>query len=127
MRIQRLTGRCQLRMGERIVLAIEAEQTRHVDNPLVHLPSLGLPGHLFEEILEEAIGTAQPAGQQVNPGTATESLACDHASKRTERRLLCVREFEEGCLNNARHALTLPHIRLWVRISWSLRRLTRCG
>ena len=71
-------------MGQRIVLAVEAEQSWHIDDPLVHLPPLGLPRHLLQQIFEEVAGATQPARQQICPGAAAESLARDHAAKRAE-------------------------------------------
>jgi hypothetical protein len=81
--IQCLTSRDQVGVRKWIVLAIEAEQSRHVDNPLVHLSPLRLPRHLFQEVFEEAAGAAQPTGQQIYPRATAESLAGNHAAKRS--------------------------------------------
>ena len=75
-------------MRQRIVLAVEAEQSRHVDDPLVHLSPLSLPRHLLQEILKEGAGATQPAGQQIHPGATAERLAGDHAAKRPEREVV---------------------------------------
>jgi hypothetical protein len=71
-------------MRKWIALTVEAEQSRHVDHPLVHLSPLGLPRHLLQEFFEEVADTPQPAGQQVYPGAAAERLAGDHAAKRSK-------------------------------------------
>ena len=42
---------------QRVVLAVPAEQPRHVDHPLVHLPTLGMPRHAPDEPEEEVVRT----------------------------------------------------------------------
>ena len=78
-------------MRRRILLAVEAEQSRYVDDSLVHLPPLSLPRHLLQQILKEGAGATQPAGQQIHPSAATEGLAGDHAAQRPESEVVgCV-------------------------------------
>ena len=72
-------------MGERVLFAVEAEQPGYVDDAIVHLPPLGLPRHLLQQLIKQSAGAAQPARQQIDPGAAPQILAGHHATKRTER------------------------------------------
>jgi hypothetical protein len=108
--IQGLTGRHQIMVRKWIVLAIEAQQSRYVDNPLVHLSPLGLPRHLLKEIIKEAAGAAQPSGKQVHPGTSAETLPSDHAAQRPQREMLGWYQIKQRGLNNAGHRFILAQI-----------------
>ena len=72
-------------MGQRIVLAIEAEQSGYVDDPLIHLALLSLPWHVLQQILEERVCATHPAGQQIHPCTAAQRLTADHSAQWSER------------------------------------------
>jgi hypothetical protein len=61
-----------------IVLAIEAQQSRHVDDSLVDLSPLGPPRDLLQEVFKETAGAAQPAGQQVYPRATAQRLPGHH-------------------------------------------------
>ncbi|MBA3527974.1 MAG: hypothetical protein H0T91_01405 [Propionibacteriaceae bacterium] len=65
---QRIPRLDQDRMRQWVAFAEEAQQSRHIDDPLIHLPPLRLPRHGVDELVEERVSSAEPAGQQVDPG-----------------------------------------------------------
>ena len=54
-------------VGQRVALAVEAEQAGHVDDLVVHLAPLGVPGHALDQPGEQVVGAVQPARQDVDP------------------------------------------------------------
>ena len=70
-------------MGQRLTLAVVAQQPGDVDDAVVHRAALRPPGHVLEQPLQQAL-TAHPAGEQVDPRTPCE-LVADGAGQGAER------------------------------------------
>ena len=69
-RVVRVEGRLdgvEHRVGQRVALAVEAEQAGHVDDLVVHLAPLGVPRHALDQPGEQVVGAVQPARQDVDP------------------------------------------------------------
>jgi hypothetical protein len=114
-RVEELPGGDQVGVGQRVAVAVEADQPRHVDHPLVHLAALGPPRHLGLQVVKQRPGSAQPAGQQVYPRPAAEYLAGDHAAQRSEGQVALgrlVAEIEQRRLYGGAHAASLAQFAL---------------
>ena len=101
-------------MRERLVAAVPAQQPRHVDLAVVHLPPLGAPADVAEQRLEHRLGAVDPAGQVVDPGAAGQLVAADPAGERAEGRLLG--EVEHRGLMSKSHRPSVRHVRTQVLI-----------
>ena len=51
---------------------VEADQPRHVEHALVHLPALGAPRDLRHQLVEQPVGVREPAGAHLHPRAAAE-------------------------------------------------------
>ncbi len=103
-RAERLPGPGQDGVGQRPVLPVVREQARYGDHPLVHLPLLGLPGHLRHQLFEQLVGAGQPPRQHVDPRAVAEHGAPD-GRQRVQADLVGL--VEEGALKVDRHGLSL--------------------
>src|SRR5580704_12347062 len=61
-------GLVEHRMGQRLVLAIEGQETGHIHRTVVHLPAFRLPGNRVHQLFEQRGSADDPAGEQFDPG-----------------------------------------------------------
>jgi hypothetical protein len=81
---ERVTRLVEQRVGQRLVLVVEAEQPRDVDHPVVHLAPLRPPRHLALEPQEEVVGAADPARPDVDPRAVRQLGAPNRGTERSE-------------------------------------------
>jgi MFS family permease len=105
-RSQRVGDLNEDRMGEWVADAEPAREAWIVDHPVVHAPPPAPPRHLLDELVEEGVGTADPAAAHVDPRHRVECDSLrghplvDLEGTRPEQRTL-VRD-HESTLANAR-------------------------
>jgi hypothetical protein len=80
MTVQSVPRLSEHRIGEQGIFAVPTQESRHVDDTLVHHPALGVPRHGLDETEEQLVGSRDPSGQVVDPGAASEL----GAAKRSE-------------------------------------------
>jgi hypothetical protein len=51
---------------------VEADQPRHIEHALVHLPALGAPRDAVVEFVEQPVGVREPAGAHLDPRAVAE-------------------------------------------------------
>src|SRR4051794_35104771 len=64
---QGVAGLIQCGMGELLTRAVIVQQSRHVDNVVVHRSPLGAPRDALDQIGEQLVGALEPAGEHVDP------------------------------------------------------------
>src|SRR4051794_25677172 len=64
-----IAGLVEDSVGQRLVLAVELQQPRHVDHAVVHRTSLAPPGHPRDQAFVELVGPVEPAWEGVDPRT----------------------------------------------------------
>src|SRR5262249_46045461 len=77
MRVQRLLGRVERRVRERLALLVETQQPWYVDDALIHRPTFRAPRDRIDQVLEELVGGAHPTPAQVDPGALGEHRAAE--------------------------------------------------
>ena len=87
-RVERLPRGGQHRVGQRRVLAVEAEQPGDRHHLVVHVPLLGPPRHRLQQPAEHRARPRRPSGPQVHPGAAAQRRPPHRAAERTERRFV---------------------------------------
>src|SRR6266496_3586468 len=108
---EEVAGLVEDRQRQFLVLPVEAEQPRHVDHPVVHLPALRLPRDIAREPFVHLIRPGQPPRQYVDPRTTTE-VRPPNRGQRTQRGIL--ERIQQRALKISTHATTLPEIRTFV-------------
>ena len=112
-RRERVSGGRQGRVGEHLVVAVEAQQARHVDDRVVHLAALGVPGHVAPQRRVEQVGAADEAGHDVDP-RAVREVSSAHLAQRVDDHVVI--EVEQRPLESG-HPVILDGIRTPVQRS----------
>ena len=103
---ERRLGLAEHRIRQRIRLAVEAVQPRHVDHPVIHLPPLGAPRDRAGQPGEQRVGAADPAWQHVDPRAAAQ-----RGPRRCERpRGGLLPAVQQRCLECKRHGTSLARV-----------------
>jgi hypothetical protein len=83
---QRLPGLVEQRVGQRVLLVVEAQQPGHDDLAVVHGPALGVPGHGVGQGLEQQVGAADPGTAHLDPGAVGQDRAFGVSRQRAHGR-----------------------------------------
>jgi len=103
---QQVTAHREGGVGKLRVLAVEAQQARHIDRAVVHPPPLRSPRHLPGEPGEQFTRPGQPSPLHVHPGAMREAQALRPQGTRCR----VIPEVEQRLLNGNTHANTISHV-----------------
>jgi hypothetical protein len=113
--VQRVAAGVEHRVGQAVVLAVEAQQPGHGHGPLVHPPPLGPPRHGPRQPFEQAGRPGEPATLNIDPGAVGERLPRRPQPPGGGH----IAEVEQRVLYRNTHANTLSYYRKWRSISLS--------
>ena len=82
--VERVAGLVQDGIGQWLPFVVEAQQSRDVDDAVVHVPPLGRPRHHVVKADEELVGPGHPPATDVDPGPEAELGALHRALQRSE-------------------------------------------
>ena len=123
---QGLAGDVEGWVGERLGLTVEREQPRHVDDRVVHLAPLGLPGDVAAQGGEEEVAAPDECGHHVDPRAVPE-VGAPHTAQRVHDDLVV--EVEQRPLESG-HAPSVGRNRTdvhWWRGRGTARVSAACG
>ena len=112
-RVQRLPGGGEHRVGQRLVLTVEAEQPGNRHHLVVHVPFLRPPRNPLDQSPERRSRTRQPPGAHVDPGAVRQWRPPDRRPERAERGL--VTQVKQRFLHRDAHAASLTRIQTHIR------------
>ena len=112
-RVQRLPGGGEHRVGQRLVLTVEAEQPGNRHHLVVHVPFLRPPRNPLDQSPERRSRTRQPPGAHVDPGAVRQWRPPDRRPERAERGL--VTQVKQRFLDRDAHAASLTRIQTHIR------------
>jgi hypothetical protein len=81
-RTQTISYRCESRIRQRIPVVVKGNQSRHIDDPVVHLSPLGSPRNTLHEALEQEIGAVHPIAVKIYPCTTRKKDPLDASRNR---------------------------------------------
>ncbi|GAA5112255.1 hypothetical protein GCM10023339_15050 [Alloalcanivorax gelatiniphagus] len=67
---ERLAGPLERRVGQWLAAEVGVDESRHVDDRVVHLAPLRAPGHAIDECGKRGVGVGEPVALDVDPRSA---------------------------------------------------------